>query len=147
MGVGGQRRDHAPVGDVTQGVEHVKHDERDDEQHDEQRGVHVDQSEHAGEDEHDQHGGDQSADELPRTETAPLGGGVIHEVAQQRIDEDLGDADNDDQAGDDGDHLGGESLAVADEQAAGDVRDEVRAHRVVEGSLPQVAARVGDALA
>ena len=95
VGVGGQRRDHAPVGDVTQGVEHVKHDERDDEQHDEQRGVHVDQSEHAGEDEHDQHGGDQSADELPRAETAPLGGGVIHEVAQQRIDEDSGDADND----------------------------------------------------
>ena len=33
------------------------------------------------------------------------------------------------------------------QQAAGDVRDEVRAHRVVEGSLPQVAARVSDALA
>ena len=39
------------------------------------------------------------------------------------------------------------AIIWADEQAAGDVRDEVRAHRVVEGGLPQVAARVGDALA
>ena len=52
VGVGGQRRNHAPVGNVTQGIEHVKHDERDDEQHDEQCGVDVYQTEQTGIDEH-----------------------------------------------------------------------------------------------
>ena len=48
VGVGAQCRDHTPVGDVTQGVEHVEHDEGDDEQYDEPRGVHVHQAEQAG---------------------------------------------------------------------------------------------------
>ena len=84
VGVGGQRRDHAPVGDVTQGVEHVEHDEGDDEQHDEQRGVDVHQAEHAAEDHGEQDGGDQAAEELPWAEASPLGVGVVDEVAQQR---------------------------------------------------------------
>ena len=147
MRVGGQRRNHAPVGDVTQGVEHVEHDEGDDEQHDEQRGVDVHQAEHAAEDDGEQHGRDSTADELPGTEASPLGVGVVDEVAQQRVDEDLGDTDDHHEAGDDTDKLGRKRLVNAREQAAGDIDDEICAHRVVEGSLPQVAARVGDALA
>ena len=141
----GQRRNHAPEGDVAQGVEHVEHDEGDDEQHDEQRGVDVHQAEQAGVDQHEQHGGDGAADELPRLEAAPLGVGVVDDVAQQRIDEDLGDADDHHKAGDDADELGGERLVDSGEQRAGDVDDEVGAERVVERGLADVAERVGDA--
>ena len=147
MGVGGQRRNHAPVGDVTQGVEHVEHDEGDDEQHDEQRGVDIHQTEHAAEDDGEQHGRDSTADELPRTEASPLGGGVVDDVAQQRVDEDLCDTDNHHKAGDDADKFGRQRLIDAREQAAGHVHNEVRAHGVVEGRLTQVTACVGDALA
>ena len=63
------------VGNVTQGVEHVEHDEGDDEQHDEQRGVDVHQAEHAAEDHGEQDGGDQAAEELPWAEASPLGVG------------------------------------------------------------------------
>ena len=139
MGVGGQRRDHAPIGDVAQGVEHVEHDEGDDEQHDEQRGVDVHQAEQAGVDQHEQNGGNGAADELPWLETTPLGLGVIDDVAQQRIDEDLRDADDNHKAGDDADELGGERLVDPGEQRAGDVDDEVGAQRVVEGGLADVA--------
>ena len=141
----GQRRNHAPEGDVAQGVKHVEHDEGDDEQHDEQRGVDVHQAEQAGVDQHEQHGGDGAADELPRLEAAPLGVGVVDDVAQQRIDEDLGDADDHHQTSDDADELGGERLVDSGEQRAGDVDDEVGAERVVERGLADVAERVGDA--
>ena len=147
MGVGGQRRNHAPVGDVTQGVEHVEHDESDDEQHDEQRGVDIHQTEHAAEDDGEQHGRDSTADELPRTEASPLGGGVVDDVAQQRVDEDFCDTDNHHKAGDDADKLGRQRLIDAREQAAGHVHNEVRAHGVVESSLTQVTACVSDTLA
>ena len=139
MGVGGQRRDHAPIGDVAQGVEHVEHDEGDDEQHDEQRGVDVHQAEQAGVDQHEQNGGNGAADELPWLETTPLGLGVIDDVAQQRIDEDLRDTDDNHKAGDNADELGSERLVNAGEQRAGDVDDEVGAQRVVEGGLADVA--------
>ena len=146
MGVGGQCRNHAPVGDVTQGVEHVEHDEGDDEQHDEQRGVDIHQTEHAAEDDGEQHGRDGTADELPRTEASPLGGGVVDDVAQQRVDEDFCDTDNHHKAGDDADKLGRQRLVDAGEQAASHVHNKVRAHSVVEGSLTQVTACVGNAL-
>jgi len=68
-------------------------------------------------------------------------------LSTQRIDEDLGDADDHHEAGDDADQLGRKRLVDAREQAAGDIHDEVRAHRVVEGGLTQVAECVGDALA
>ena len=139
MGVGGQRRDHAPIGYVAQGVEHVEHDEGDDEQHDEQRGVDVHQAEQAGVDQHEQNGGNGAADELPRLEAPPFGIGVVDDVAQQRIDEDLRDADDNHKAGDDADELGGERLVDPGEQRAGDVDDEVGAQRVVEGGLADVA--------
>ncbi len=144
MGVVRQRGDHAPVGDVAQRVEHVEHDEGDDEQHDEQRGVDVYQTEQAGVDQHEQQGGDGAADELPRLEAAPLGVGVVDDVAQQRVHEDLRDADDHDQARDHADELGRERLVDAGEQRAGDVDDEVGAQRVVEGGLADVAECVCD---
>ncbi len=88
-----------------------------------------------------------TADELPGTEAAPLGGGVVDDVAQQRVDEDLRDADDHHEAGDDADKLSRQRLVDAGEQAAGHVHNKVRAHSVVEGGLAEVTACVGDTLA
>ena len=147
MRVGGQCRDHTPVGDVAQGVEHVEHDEADDKQYDEPGGVHIDQAEHAGVDHYEQQGGDQAAKELPRAETAPFGGGVVHDVAQQRINENLRDTDDDDKAGDNADQFGCDAFFDAGEQAAGHVYDEVGAQCVVERGLAEVAECVCHTLA
>ena len=68
-------------------------------------------------------------------------------LALSRVDEDLGDTDDHHEAGDDTDKLGRKRLVNAREQAAGDIDDEICAHRVVEGGLTEVAAGVGDTLA
>ena len=142
MGVGAQCRDHTPVGNVTQRVEHVEHNEGDDEQHDEQGSIHVHQTEQTSVDEHQQDGGNGTTDELPRLEATPLGVGVVDDVAQQRVDEDFCDTNHHDQAGDDANQLGGDALIDAREQRARHVDDEIGAQCVVERGLADVTERV-----
>ena len=127
MGVGRDGGDHSPVGDIAQGVEHIEHHEHHHEQDDEQRGVDVDQAEQASVDHDDQHGGHQTADELPRAESPEFGGGVIHQVAQQRVHEDFRDTNDHDQRGDDADELARHGLVHSGEQRVGHIDHEVGA--------------------
>ena len=144
--VGGDRGDHAPVGDVAQRVDHVEQDEHDDEQDHEHAGVHVHEAEQAGEHHDQQDAGHDAADELPRAEPAPAGVRVVHEVAEQRVEEDLRDADDHHESGDHRDEAFGKRLVHVDEQRGGHERDEERAHRVVERGLAQVTECVCDLL-
>ena len=147
MRIAGECRNHAPIGDVARRVEHVEQNERDNEQRDEPGGVHVDESKQAGEHHHEQHGGHNASDELPDAETAPLGARVVDDIAQDRVEEDLRDADGNDQSGDQGYHARGHGLVGAREQRRGHVGHEERAHGVVERRLTKIAEGEGRALA
>lgn len=109
-------------------------------------GVHVHEAEQAGEHHDQQDAGHDAADELPRAEPAPAGVRVVHEVAEQRVEEDLRDADDHHESGDHRDEAFGKRLVHVDEQRGGHERDEERAHRVVERGLAQVTECVCDLL-
>ena len=76
----------------------------------------------------------------------PSGVRVVHEVAEQRVEEDLRDADDHHESGDHRDEAFGKRLVHVDEQRGGHERDEERAHRVVERGLAQVTECVCDLL-
>ena len=143
MRFGRQGGDHSPVGDVADRVKDVEQDEDDDENDDENGFVDVYEAEQPGEDREHEDRRDDAADHLPRAEAAEARVGVVDEVSEQGIEEDLRDADDENKGCDYADQRFRFGLAVVREQGLGGVvRDEIGAERVVERRLPKVAHSV-----
>ena len=101
-----KRRNHAPVGDVTQGVENIQKDEDDDEDDDKQGLVGVHQTKETGENRKKENRRSDTTDNLPGVETTPAGFRVINEVTQQRVNKNLCNTNNKDKKRNNADHRG-----------------------------------------
>ena len=85
MRIGRNCRDHSPVRNIAQRVDHVQKDEHYHKQNHKYGRIYIYKPEKACKHHHQQYRRNQPSDELPYTEPAPPGICIINQVAQQRV--------------------------------------------------------------
>lgn len=145
MRVKGQGRDHRPDSDILGRVEYI-HDEIDDSENDKiERRIRDSQTAHVRKQQCQRDSGDKCTDENPWLESSPARLGLIDDVADERIDKELRDAQHEDYRRDNTDHIGIARRILRTEQVARDENHEVRAQHGIEHIMAKGSAGISNA--
>ena len=140
-----QRRNHGPDGDVFRAVENVHDEVNDCKENQIRRRARSRKAAEVREERGERNRCNERADENPGLETAPARLRLVDDVADERIDEELCDAKDEDDRRDNADHVLVMARIAGIEQVARDENHEVRREHCIEYVVTERAAGICDA--
>ena len=145
MGVKGQRRNHGPDGDILRTVKDIHDKVNDCEKNQIKCRIRDRQPAEIREEQRERDSGDKGANEHPGLEAPPARLRLVDDVADERVDEKLRDAQDEDDRRDDADHILVMTRVAGVEEVARDENHEIRREHRVKHIMAERAACVSDA--
>ncbi len=145
MGVERKCRNHGPDGDVLRAVEDIHDEVNDCKENQIRRRARCRKAAEVREQSCERNRCDEGANENPGLETTPARLRLVDDVADERIDEELCDAEDEDNRRDNADHVLVMARIAGIEQVARDEDHEVRREHCIEYVVTERAACVCDA--